>query len=133
MDFRREETISAVSYPSKEEVVDGKWVRNEKKIYASDMIATMDDKRRLLQMIMDKNPHLHYSWETADNYLWWFETAQPDNAARMEIHMINILELRNTGWTFSEAKYYNPYWKMTKEEFDAYAEEMNKIYSDGKR
>ena len=128
MEFRREETISVVSYPTIEEVVDGKWVRNENKIYASDMIETEEDKERLLQLIMDINPHLHYSWETAEDYLHMFDTAQPDNAARMEIHMINLLELRNTGWTFSKAKYYNPYWRMTREEFEEYSKEINKIY-----
>ena len=128
MEFRRPETISVVSYPSKDEVIDGKWVRNENKIYAGDMIKTMEDKERLLQLIMDMNPHLHYSWETAKDYVNIFKTAAPDNAARMEEHMINQLELINTGWTFEPAMYYNPYWKMTKEEFDEYSREMNKMY-----
>lgn len=107
------------------------WDKDEDNIKASEMIVTMEDKRNLLQRIMDKNPHLHFSWETADDYMWWFETAQPDNAARMEMHMINILELRNTGWTFSKAMYYNPYWKMTKEQYTAYSDEINKAYNDG--
>ena len=99
-----------------------------KRVYeeAGRMIITMEDKEWLLQKIMDANPHLHYLWETAKDYVGMFATAVPDNASIMECHMLKMLELRNSCWTFSNAEGYNPYWKWTKEQFDAYSAEMNK-------
>ena len=107
-------------------------MRTDMNIFTHDtdsaMISTMEDKRRLLQEVMDINPHLHYSWETAEDYLNMFKETAPDSSARMEAHMIDLLELRNASWTFSNAEYYNPYWKMSKKEFEGYSNEMNKIF-----
>lgn len=105
------------------------WERLDDRIKAKEMVRTIEDKKRLLQLIMDRNPHLHYSWETADDYIGMFKSAAEDNAARMEEHMIDQLELRNTGWTFDpRAEYYNPYFNLTKEQFDVLCNEMNKLY-----
>lgn len=117
MEYRTNMTVSIFNYDSLEGYVS-----------SDKLIGTIEEKKELLQKIMDVNPHLHFSWETADDYIGMFKTAAPDNAARMEAHMINILEHVNTCWTFSEAMYYNPYYKFTKEEFDAYSDEMNKLY-----
>lgn len=105
------------------------WERLEDRIKAKEEVKSLEDKKKLLQRILDRNPHLRYSWETADDYIWLFKSAAPDNAARMEAHMIDLLELHNTGWTFdTNAEYYNPYYNLTFEQFQLLSNEMNKMY-----
>lgn len=97
-------------------------------VEANKMVCTSEDRKALLQKIMDANPHLHFSWETADDYIGLFKNCYPDLALRVESSMISTLEMVNSGWTFSEANGYNPYWNYTKEQYDLYKSEMNKLY-----
>lgn len=129
MSYRCDRTVGVLKSPSFNEIDEnGNWVPKEGVFYDKTPIDTRKDKVRLLQAILDANPHLHYSWETAEDYMWDLESAAPDIAARMQEHMIDMLELINTGWTFDEAEYYNPYWQMTKEEFGEYSEKMNREF-----
>lgn len=123
--------VSACKEPEAAEIIDGVWTADENAIYAGMFISKddMQTKRKLLQRMMNLNPWMHYSWETVDDYLWAINGLHDGYAAEIEEEIFETISLRNSGWTFEEnIKGLNPYWKMTKTEFEEFSKIMNEMY-----
>lgn len=123
--------VSACKEPEAAELIDGVWTADENAIYAGMLIRKddMQTKRKLLQRMMNLNPWMHYSWETVDDYLWAINGLHDGYAAEIEEEIFETIALRNSGWTFEEnIKGWNPYWKMTKTEFEEFSRIMNEMY-----
>lgn len=94
---------------------------------------TVENKIKLLDKIFTSNPHLKFSWETSEDYLYVFDY-MPKGECDWDwavMYAVDVLEMKNAFWLFSNAKYYNPYWRLSKEAYLQLAKDIEEEFKRG--